>query len=157
MKSIKLGAAYLVLAGVLILPVAGSPAGATAAIAIDYPQAGSIFPPKLPAPTFLWRDPAGKEGQWWRVVIEFPGSHAAAIQVKTKGEGMRIGEIDPCCLSETNEPPKLTPEQAAAHTWKPEKATWEAIKKQSVKKPALVTITGFRDVGMTDPVSRGSV
>ena len=157
MKSLQLGRAYLVLAGVLILPVAGSPAGATAAITVDYPQAGSIFPPELPAPTFLWRDPAGKEVQWWRVDIEFSGSHAAPIQVKTKGEGMRIGEIDPCCLSETNEPPKLTPEQAAAHTWKPDKATWEAIKKQSVKKPALVTIAGFRDEGLAEPVSRGSV
>lgn len=128
-----------------------------AVITVDYPEQGSIFPPEIPAPTFLWRDAAGKDARWWRIEIEFAGSHAAPIVVKSKGEGMEIGTIDPCCLSDTNEPPKLTPEQAAAHTWKPSDDLWAAIKKQSVKKPAQVTIIGFRDETMTQPVSHGSV
>jgi hypothetical protein len=36
--------------------------------------------------------------------------------VKSAGERLRIGEIDPRCVSPTNELPKLTPEQAAART-----------------------------------------
>ena len=56
---------------------------------------------------------------------------------------MRIGEIDPRCVSPTNQPPKLTPQQAAAHTWTPDAATWAAIKKQSAAGAATVTISGF--------------
>ena len=33
---------------------------------------------------------------------------------------MRVGEIDKRCISNTNKLPELTPEQAAAHTWKPD-------------------------------------
>ena len=38
------------------------------------------------------------------------------IRVKSPGEPMHIGEIDPEAVSSTNEPPKLTKDQAAAHT-----------------------------------------
>jgi tetratricopeptide (TPR) repeat protein len=38
--------------------------------------------------------------------------------------------------------PKLTPEQAAAHVWKPDAAAWSEIKLRSVGHPATVTITG---------------
>ena len=40
---------------------------------------------------------------------------------------MHLGAIDPDCVSETNEPPKLTPQQAASWTWTPDAATWERI------------------------------
>src|ERR1019366_8021330 len=30
-----------------------------AAITVDYPSEGSIFPPEITPPTFLWRDPSG--------------------------------------------------------------------------------------------------
>ena len=35
---------------------------------------------------------------------------------------MRIGEIDPRCVSDNNELPKLTPQQAASWIWKPDAA-----------------------------------
>jgi tetratricopeptide (TPR) repeat protein len=73
------------------------------------------------------------------------------------GERMTIGEMDPRCNGDTNEPPKLTPEQAAAHTWKPEEKAWETIKKRSTKASATMTITGFSDQKMKQPVSRGRV
>ena len=159
----------LVIVGALILPPAAratdhgdrvrevaAPAGQVAAITVDYPLPGSIFPPEILAPAFLWRDPAEEAVLRWRVDIEFAG-HTPPIRVKAKGERMRVGEIDPCCVSDTNEPPKLTPEQAAARTWTPDAETWAAIKKHSVKKPATVTITGYRDESLTLPVSRGSV
>jgi Flp pilus assembly protein TadD len=70
---------------------------------------------------------------------------------------MRIGEIDPEAVSPNNELPKLTPEQAAAHTWIPDASTWEAIKRRSVGSPATVAITGFRDQDLKQPVSSGQV
>jgi tetratricopeptide (TPR) repeat protein len=124
----------------------------TAKIAIDYPQDGSIFPPEITPPTFLFHDSAGNASRW-RIDIDF-GGHAPAIHVESKGEGLRVGEIDPRCVSPNNELPKLTPELASARTWVPDTAIWAAIKKQSVADAATVTITGVSDSG---PVSSGRV
>jgi hypothetical protein len=87
------------------------------AITIDYPLDGSIFPPDIIPPTFIWRDPAESTARW-RIDIAFSDG-AAPIKVESPGPPMAIGEIDPRCISSTNELPKLTPEQAAAHTWVP--------------------------------------
>src|ERR1022692_2987599 len=123
-----------------------------AAIAIDYPQDGSIFPPEITSPTFLFRDSSG-HAMRWRIDIDF-GGHAPAIHVESRGELLRVGEIDPRCVSPNNEMPKLTPEQASAHTWMPDAAIWSVIKKQSVAAQATVTITGVNQSG---PVSSGRV
>jgi Flp pilus assembly protein TadD len=71
------------------------------------------------------------------------------------GERMRVGDIDESYGGFV--PPTLTPEQAAAHTWKPDSETWTAIKRRSARLPATVTITGFRDESDAQPVSRGQV
>jgi tetratricopeptide (TPR) repeat protein len=118
------------------------------AIAIDYPRDGSIFPPEITAPTFLWRDDSGA-GRW-RIDITF-SEGAAAIRVEARGEMLEPGEIDPRAISSTNELPKVAP----AHAWLPDKQTWGAIKKRSVNGPAKVTITGFDAGGAA--VSSGSV
>ena len=70
---------------------------------------------------------------------------------------MAIGAIDPQCVSSTNELPKLTPEQAAAHTWIPSAEVWEAIKKHSVANAAVVTIGGFAKRDAKHAVSRGQI
>jgi hypothetical protein len=62
---------------------------------------------------------------------------------------MQVGEIDPRCVSPTNQPPTLTPQQAEAHTWTPDSETWAAIKSRSSGRAATVTIAG--------PASRGHV
>jgi tetratricopeptide (TPR) repeat protein len=124
----------------------------TVKVTIDYPLDGSIFPPEITPPTFLFRD-AAAQARHWRIDIAF-GAHAPAIHVETPGELQRVGEIDPRCVSPTNELPKLTPRQAAMHTWRPDEATWAAIKRQSAAEPATVTITG---IGASGPVSRGRV
>jgi tetratricopeptide (TPR) repeat protein/Tol biopolymer transport system component len=124
----------------------------TATIAVDYPGEGSIFPPEITPPTFLFRDSSGRASRW-RIDIDF-GGRAPAIQVESKGERLRVGEIDPRCVSPNNELPKLTPEQASAHTWMPDAAIWAVIKKQSVAAPATVTITGLNGSGA---VSSGRV
>jgi tetratricopeptide (TPR) repeat protein/Tol biopolymer transport system component len=125
----------------------------TAPIAIDYPADGSVFPPDMAAPTFLWRDPAPAAVSW-RIDVSFADG-SAAIHVAAKGERMQIGEIDPRCVSPTNRPPSLTPQQAAAHTWAPDPADWAVIKRKSVSGAATVTISGFAAGDTRQPVSRG--
>ena len=126
-----------------------------AAITVDYPAEGSIFPPEITPPTFLWRD-GSSDAQVWTIDVSFSDG-AAGIQTKSAGERLRIGEIDPRCVAETNELPKLTPQQAAARTWIPDAATWDAIKLHSTEHPAAITITGYRDEHLDEPVSRGAV
>ena len=126
-----------------------------AAIAIDYPQDGAIFPPEITPPTFLWEDGA-KGVTSWRIDVSW-GPGEAPIHAISKGEHLRIGKIDPDCTAPTNEPPKLTPELAAAHSWTPDAATWQAIKRNSVDHAATVTISGFRADAPDRAVSRGKV
>ena len=124
-----------------------------APITIDYPAEGSIFPPEITAPTFLWRDTV-ESATVWLIDVAFADG-AAGIQVKSQGERLHIGEIDERCIADTNKLPELTPQEAASWSWRPDAATWATIKKHSVERPATVTITGFRDENATQAVSRG--
>ena len=45
---------------------------------------------------------------------------ARRSDAQARGERMRVGPIDPRCVSPTNAPPDLTAEQAAARTWRPD-------------------------------------
>ena len=119
---------------------AAAPAQQAPRIVIDYPEEGSIFPPDFAPPTFLWRD-SDAAATAWQLEIAFPDG-APAIHLNSRGEPMTIGEIDPRCVAESNQLPKLTPEQAAAHTWKPDAATWSEITRRSAGHPATVTIAG---------------
>lgn len=110
-------------------------------ISIDYPEDGSIFPPGITPPTFLWRDAAGTS---WSIDISF-ADNSAPVHTISAGERMQPGPIDPDCVSSTNVPPKLNPQQAASWIWKPDPATWATIQAHSAGKPATVTITGYRD------------
>jgi len=80
---------------------------------------------------------------------------APALEIRTRGGRVQIGEIDPLCAGETNQPPRLTPEQMAAHTWTPDAKAWESIQKHSVERPATVAIEGFDDTDGKHAVSRG--
>jgi tetratricopeptide (TPR) repeat protein len=139
----------------LILPVhAQSVVRKPAAIIIDYPAEGSVFPPDFAPPTFLFRDSGA--GVAWRVDIEFHDG-AAPLRMPVAGEPMRVGEIDERCLAETNEPPKLTRQQESTRTWTPDTATWAAIKKRSVQHPTTLTFSGFAQPVLDQPVSQGQV
>jgi tetratricopeptide (TPR) repeat protein len=109
------------------------------ALIIDIPVNGTIYPPDIIPPQFAWRDdnPAAVV---WRIEVVF-GQHARSIKVWSNGEKMQIGPVDSSLVGYV--PPTLTPEQAAAHTWRPDEKTWEEIKKHSVELPATVTITGY--------------
>jgi len=122
-----------------------------ASITIDYPLNGSVFPPEITSPAFLWRDSSGA-AQRWRVEVTF-AEHSSGIRVEAEGEHLQIGKIDPLA----GEPVPLTPEQAATRTWKPDAATWAKIKRGSVNSPITITISGYADDSSTFPVSRGTV
>jgi len=126
-----------------------------ASITVDYPADHTLFPPDIAPPTFLWRD-ADPAAIVWRIEISY-GGHQPAIQLKSNGESMSIGEIDERCAQAGAVPPTLTPNEAAGHSWKPDSATWAAILKHSVKQPATVAITGFRGDRLSEPISRGQV
>jgi Flp pilus assembly protein TadD len=134
-----------------ILVCAAGAAWGQARISVDYPETGSVFPPEIRAPLFVWRDPS--DAAEWRIEVRFEDG-GAPLRIAAPGEKMRIGEIDPRCLGPTNEAPKLTPEQAAARTWRPDAATWSEIKLRSVERTAAVSIAGYR---AGSEVSRGEV
>jgi tetratricopeptide (TPR) repeat protein len=126
-----------------------------AGITVDYLLNGSVFPPDMEAPTFQWRDPA-QGAVRWQIDVTF-GDGSAPLHRTSKGEGLKIGEIDPRCISSSNKLPTLTAEQAAAHTWKPDAATWAAIREHALEHPATIGITGYAEVNSKEPLSRGAM
>ncbi len=124
-------------------------------ITVDYPQNGSIFPPEITPPTFIWHDAATAASRW-RIEVRFSDG-SVPMRVESRGAPLTIGEIDQRCISTRNDLPKLTPEQASAHTWIPDTKTWATIKKHSVGTPAEVIITGFSQGDSTHPLSDGQI
>lgn len=139
-------------AALLALAAAASVYAQTAAIHVDYPAEGTLFPPGFAPPTFLWRDPQ-PTATAWTVTVAFADG-APPLRLPARGEKQKVGPMDLRCLSATNKPPQLTPEQAAARTWTPGPATWTAIQQRSVAAPAIVSFTGL---AAGRAVSRGQV
>jgi Flp pilus assembly protein TadD len=133
-----------------------SPAPAEpAALTIDYPADGALFPPEFPAPTWEWRDAADGVGSW-QIQVNFADG-SPGIKVDAAGERMRLGKIDQRAVSATNRPPELTPQQSAGHAWTPDSATWAAIKAHSIDRPATIVITGRRASDSSVILSRGQI
>lgn len=124
-------------------------------ITIDYPRNGSMFPPDMEAPTFLWRDTAAAALRW-RIDVSFHNG-APALHVDSRGEWMHVGEIDPRCISPNNKLPELTPEQAQTHTWKPDLATWEAIKNKARGGAVTISFHGYGKASDGEMLSSGRV
>ena len=119
-------------------------------LSIDYPLDGSIFPPGITPPTFIWRDASANS---WQIEFVF-ADNSAPVQVETSGQRMQIGPIDPDCVSSTNELPQLTPKQAASRTWSPDVATWAKIQQRSATQPVILTITGYNSAHQASSQSR---
>ena len=126
-----------------------------AQIVVDYPADGSIFPPEIAPPSFLWRDDTDKVILWKIHVTFSDGSEE--IRTISKGERLQVGEIDFRCVSPSNESPELTTRQAKEHSWTPDSSTWNAIKRHSKGRAATVTITGYEDAHLASPISTGSI
>ena len=101
-----------------VFGVAALALGAAFGITIEYPAPGSVFPPDICAPTFVYRDKPGK-AERLRIRIEFVGV-APTIELRTV--------------------PSLKP---AEFSWKPDDETWAAIKKH-LDVPITVTIENPR-------------
>ena len=122
-------------------------------ITVDYPLDGSTFPPEFPAPTWEWRDGTGATS--WQIQVAL-GDGSPALSFESAGPGLRVGPIDPRTVAATNEPPALTPQQASAHTWTPDDATWSKMKARSVEQFVRIVITGRR-AGDARVLSRGEL
>jgi Tfp pilus assembly protein PilF len=120
-------------------------------ISIDYPLQGSVFPPEITPPEFLWHDPAEKATRWV-IEVSFAG-HGGLLRIESAGELMQKGAIDPSVGPGI----ELTPEQASTHTWRPDARTWERIKRLSVSMPAAITISGYANGEAKSRVSIGKV
>ncbi len=127
------------------------PATQPAKITVSYPVDGSIFPPEITPPTFLWHDSSGTATRWM-VEVSF-ADHSPAMRMAAPGPYMQMGKIDP----KAGPGIELTAEQADTHTWKPDAVTWAKVKRLSVKSPATIAITGFAADGSKTPVSAGMV
>jgi Flp pilus assembly protein TadD len=147
------GSVFLVCRGAL-QPVSADEqaqsASQPAQIAIDYPLNGSVFPPEITAPTFLWRDPSDAAKRWV-VEVSF-ADHAQGIRIEAAGEPYQMNKLDP----QAGPGIELTPEQKATRTWKPDAETWAKIKRLSVKAPATISIRGLGAGGVV-AVSAGKV
>src|ERR1035438_2640812 len=124
-------------------------APATPAITIDLPVNGTIYPPDIIPPQFAWRDDNPADTVW-RIEIVF-GEHARPIKLWSQGEKMQVGPLDTSLVGFV--PPTLSPEQAAAHTWRPDAKTWEEIKKRSADQPATVIVTGYASEKDSQPLT----
>ena len=131
--------------------VDASSASQPAKIAIDYPLQGSIFPPEITPPNFLWHDSA-ETATRWAIEVSFAG-RPDRIRILARGEHLQMGKLDP----QAGPGIELTPEQVATHTWRPDAETWEKIKMLSAKSPAAVVISGFANGDSNVPVSTGTV
>ncbi|HYK89653.1 MAG TPA: hypothetical protein VE398_12830, partial [Acidobacteriota bacterium] len=126
-----------------------------ASITISYPEAGSIFPPEITPPTFIWHEEAQRAAAWL-IEVQFADG-TASIRLKSRGERLMVGEIDPRCIAETNDLPRLTPQEASSWSWKPDAETWATIKNHSRERPVTVSISGVGDWDSDSVLSQGRV
>ncbi|MBN2137495.1 MAG: tetratricopeptide repeat protein [Sedimentisphaerales bacterium] len=110
------------------------------AIVIDYPFEGSVFPPEIVAPTFLWHDQA-EAADLWLVDVSFD-TVRHHIYAFTAG-ALPERRIDHEAVSSANENYKPGDYALSARAWTPDEPTWELIKANSTKSRATVTIIGI--------------
>ena len=153
MNRMRVFLALLCAAGAVTLLAAARPSPAPGTLVIDYPSPGSIFPPDMIPPLFQWRD-GSSSATIWRIEVRF-AERAPRVDLWSQGEKMQIGELDNSLVGYV--PPTLTPEQAEAHTWRPDEKVWNAIKNHSVRQPATVMISGYSSQTSSQPVSTGQI
>ncbi|UWZ82562.1 tetratricopeptide repeat protein [Occallatibacter riparius] len=138
-------------AGPWKIAASGQATTPTTPIKIDYPQNGSVFPPEITPPTFLWHD-SNEGAQRWVIRIALQGA-PDALRIEAAGDRMQPREPDP----DAGPLLPLTAEQAATHTWKPDAQLWARIKRLSVKAPAHISFEGVSADGRTVSEAKVSI
>lgn len=100
-----------------------------AAVIITQPFEGAVFPRDLAPPLFRWEAPAGPSAgaDQWELTLHLAGNAAPIRATVTRPE------------------------------WRPEAATWEAVKRGSLDQPARFTVTAMRGLASEPSVSPGTV
>ncbi len=124
-----------------------------AAITVEYPREGSLFPVDFAPPLFQWRD-GNSQATVWRIEVSEEG-RKPRIKLWSEGEKMQIGPVDASLVGYVQ--PTLTPEQADSHTWRPDAKTWEEIKKHTQRGPATIRFGGYRNKDDRQAISTGQV
>ncbi|HUU42302.1 MAG TPA: tetratricopeptide repeat protein [Planctomycetota bacterium] len=114
-----------------------------ARVTVDYPLEGTLFPPDLCAPTFLWHD-ADNTVNAWLIDVAFEG-HPKHVYVVASGKRTQR-PIDPRCVTDSNvyEEPAY---DASAKGWTPDVRTWSILKERSRGSEATVTVYGLVGTG----------
>jgi Flp pilus assembly protein TadD len=122
---------------------------------VVYPLSGALFPPDLAPPAFLWRD-TSPEARFWEIEIRLPGGKKP-IRVRSQGPAPQMGSIDARCAEAGAIPPPIPPDEQNAHSWRPTKEEWQAIRQASVAQPLRVRFRGFAAEGSRKVLSEGEV
>jgi tetratricopeptide (TPR) repeat protein len=118
---------------------------------ITYPISGSLFPPEIVAPMFLWEETV-EHGGIWLITITFQND-STRLYVPTTSPTVPPLVIDSACISPTN----TLPQPIASRNWTPPPVLWEFIKKKSMQQEAVFHIYGFNIDDMPQSVSKGTV
>ncbi|MGB3860582.1 MAG: hypothetical protein WA915_00745, partial [Candidatus Aminicenantaceae bacterium] len=125
-----------------------------APITIDYPLEGSVFPPEMIAPTFLWHDQETL-ADTWMIDLSFE-KDSQPVYVLIPGKDPPKGEIDPRCVT-----PNISYEQpdyqVSARAWTPSAEVWKYIKDQTVEKYASLAFYGFINSNPQKVISSGRI
>lgn len=110
---------------------------------IEYPFDGSIFPPEITAPAFIWREPSGSIAAWR---VEFDSQDGRnPIRIDATPSRPSFGEADSRVDTSTAVVEEFNSRMATAWTWTPGDSVWSEIKRRSTERPVRVTVTGFSD------------
>ena len=149
----RAGRAALILAGFLATATLVAQPATQGIVTVDYPSAGSIFPPDLVPPTFEWRDSDPRANLW---VIEFAfGDGSKPLRVQSPGPKFQLGPIDERCAKAGAATPQLTPNQLNGHSWQADAVTWNEVKKHAVSQPVTVRFFGYEGKKTNKAVSSG--
>ncbi len=129
--------------------------GESRSLEILAPLDGSVFPPDMVAPTFLWRDADPATDAWWVHLTFADGGEDVVVLVP--GAPPPPGEIDPETLGSTNEVYEPDPARAPQHAWTPPPDVWDEIRRRSVESPARVVFQGFRAEAPDDIRTRAGI
>jgi tetratricopeptide (TPR) repeat protein len=121
-------------------------------IVVDYPLDGSVFPPDLVPPTFLWHD-EHPDVTRWKVTASFHDGEPD-LTLEVPGDPPPKGRIDHDAIRDTNEIYEGTEYQRSAKSWTPSSETWDEIKRRSHENESTITFAGVGDEG---EITRGSV